>query len=250
MAASISSFILRLRRVRSTTSVTRSIRSWSTVSGAELRRSGDAMECAFPLCIDVGIVGRSARAPAARNVLGPRQPGRSPLVLRRGQALRRGVRLHVRSEVSARCAHHQDLQHLRSAHAVERRARRAELHHAGAAREPLTLYGGGEQARSFSYVSNLVRGIVASTIRTPPADASSISAIPRSTRSASSPASSPRWSGFRSRPTRGRCRPTTQPPLPTSPWRANSSAGVRRRFARRVAPDDRRLSQRSVRRAG
>ena len=58
--------------------------------------------------------------------------------------------------------HGAHLQHLRSATAAERRPRDLKPDDAGAlAGEDLTVYGDGSQTRSFCYVSDLIRGIVA-----------------------------------------------------------------------------------------
>ena len=48
------------------------------------------------------------------------------------------------------------LQHLRAAHAPERRPRGIELHRAGARGEDITIYGDGSQTRSFCYVDDLI----------------------------------------------------------------------------------------------
>ena len=47
-----------------------------------------------------------------------------------------------------------DLQHLRAADATQRRPCGEQLHHAGFAGEPLTVYGDGSQTRSFCYVDD------------------------------------------------------------------------------------------------
>ena len=46
-----------------------------------------------------------------------------------------------------------------AAHAAARRARRLQLHRAGASWEPITIYGDGTQTRSFCYVDDEVEGI-------------------------------------------------------------------------------------------
>ena len=51
---------------------------------------------ALPARVDVGDLRRPAGAPAARELLGPRQPGRAPRGLRRGQAVRRGATMAYR----------------------------------------------------------------------------------------------------------------------------------------------------------
>ncbi len=70
--------------------------------------------------------------PQTESYWGPRQPDRDPLLLRRGQALRRDP--VFRLPPPAQLAHQggADLQHLRPAHAPERRARGVELHRPGA----------------------------------------------------------------------------------------------------------------------
>ena len=100
--------------------------------------------------LDVRGVRRSDRAPAARELLGQRQPDRPARLLRRGEALRRGAGRVVRAPVRGRGAHRPHLQHLRPAHARERRARGLELRRAGAARasrSPSTARG-SRRARS------------------------------------------------------------------------------------------------------
>ncbi len=84
-----------------------------------------------------GVDQRGLRRPAGPSadgkLLGPRQPDRHPLVLRRGQALRRNPVLRLPSTARARDQGGADLQHLRSADAPQRWACRVELHRAGAA---------------------------------------------------------------------------------------------------------------------
>ena len=70
---------------------------------------------------------------AARGLLGPRQSDRPALLLRRGQALRRDAVLRLSPPASAADQGGADLQHLRAAHAPERRPRRLQLHRPGAA---------------------------------------------------------------------------------------------------------------------
>jgi UDP-glucuronate decarboxylase len=91
-------------------------------------------------------------------LLGQRQSDRPARLLRRGQALRRDAVLRL--PPPARRAHQggAHLQHLRPAHAPERRARGVELHRQALRGEPITIYGDGEQTRSFCYVDDLVEG--------------------------------------------------------------------------------------------
>ena len=78
---------------------------------------------------------RRPRGPSAgRGLLGPRQPDRHPQLLRRGQALRRDAVLRLPPPAQAAHQGRAHLQHLRPAHAPERRPRGVQLHRAGAAR--------------------------------------------------------------------------------------------------------------------
>ena len=72
--------------------------------------------------------------PQHGGLLGQRQSDRHPQLLRRRQALRRNPVLRLPAAASAVDQGGADLQHLRPAHASERRARRQQLHRAGAAR--------------------------------------------------------------------------------------------------------------------
>ena len=76
---------------------------------------------------------RPGGASAARGLLGQRQPDRPALLLRRGQALRRDAVLRLPPPAQAADQGGADLQHLRPAHAPERRPGGVELHRAGAA---------------------------------------------------------------------------------------------------------------------
>ena len=80
------------------------------------------------------VYGDPARAPAARGLLGPRQPDRAALVLRRGQALRRDPVLRLPPPAPAADQGGAHLQHLRAAHAPERRPGGVQLHRPGADR--------------------------------------------------------------------------------------------------------------------
>ena len=75
---------------------------------------------------------RPARPPAARELLGERQPGRPARLLRRGEALRRGDDGRLPRLPRHRHADRPDLQHVRPADAPERRADRPVPHRAGA----------------------------------------------------------------------------------------------------------------------
>ena len=77
---------------------------------------------------------RPGAPPAARGLLGQRQPHRHARLLRRGQALRRGDRHGLPSGARRQYADRSHLQHLRPAHAPRRRPRAAEFHGAGPAR--------------------------------------------------------------------------------------------------------------------
>ena len=56
-------------------------------------------------------------------------------------------------------AHRPHLQHLRPAHAAQRRPRRAHLRAPGLADKPITIFGDGTQTRSFCYVTDLIDGL-------------------------------------------------------------------------------------------
>jgi len=102
--------------------------------------------------------------------------------------------------------------------------------------EPLTIYGGGEQTRSFCYVDDLIEGFVRLMQTRTPSPARSISAIPASSRwpswpawCSSSPAPGPRSATCR-------CRRTTRcAASPTSHSPARPSTGAAH-AARRGAP--------------
>ncbi len=83
--------------------------------------------------LNIGSVRRSRRAPAAGRVLGPRQSDRHPLLLRRRQTLRRDAVLRLSPPAQTRHQGRAHLQHLRPAHAPERRPRGLQLHRASAA---------------------------------------------------------------------------------------------------------------------
>ena len=82
--------------------------------------------------LDLGGLRRPEPAPADRGLLGQRQPDRSALLLRRGQALRRDAVLRLPPPAQAPDQGGADLQHLRAAHAPQRRPGGVELHRAGA----------------------------------------------------------------------------------------------------------------------
>ncbi len=78
------------------------------------------------------VYGDPARASADRGLLGPRQPDRAAVVLRRGQALRGDPVLRLPPPARPGDQGGAYLQHLRAAHASRRRPGGVELHHAGA----------------------------------------------------------------------------------------------------------------------
>ena len=99
---------------------------------AQHARPGQGEEGDVSPRLDLRMLRRSARPSAEGRLLGQRQPDRAARRLRRGEAFRRGDD----DGLSPLSRHrHQDrphLQHLRSAHATARRARRAGLHRPGA----------------------------------------------------------------------------------------------------------------------
>ena len=96
---------------------------------------GEVQARPLPARVDERGVRRPAGAPAAGDVLGPRQPDRPARRLRRGEALRRGADDGVPPPAGRRHGDRPDLQHLRPADATERRSRDPELPPPGARRE-------------------------------------------------------------------------------------------------------------------
>ena len=101
------------------------------------------------------------RSTPAGDLLGPRQPDRPPLLLRRGEALRRDPVLRLSPPEQGR--------HPRSCASSTPTARACTPTTAGwsptsssrrCAGEDLTIYGDGSQTRSFCYVDDLVEGMV------------------------------------------------------------------------------------------
>ena len=87
---------------------------------------------ALPALLDQRGLRRPAGAPAARELLGQRQPDRPARGLRRGEALRRGADDGLPHPAGRGHGDRPDLQHLRAAHALARRARDPDLHAPGA----------------------------------------------------------------------------------------------------------------------
>ena len=124
--------------------------------------AGEVQAGALPARLDLRGLRRPRGPPAARGLLGPRQPDRPARRLRRGQALRRGAddglpppagRRHLRSSGSSTptargCAPH-------DGRAIPTFLRQALQD------KPLTVFGDGSQTRSFCYVDDLIRGLVA-----------------------------------------------------------------------------------------
>ena len=97
-----------------------------------------------PAGLDQRGLRRPDRPSADRGLLGQRQPDRPARLLRRRQALRRDAVLRLPPPAQAADQGRAHLQHLRPAHAPERRARGVELHRAGAAAASrITIYGDG-----------------------------------------------------------------------------------------------------------
>ena len=113
-----------------------------------------------PAGLDQRGVRRPGGAPAAGVVSRRGEPDRPAGVLRRREAGGRdvvhGLSPHEQGQHSRRA----DLQHVRAADAPVRWARGFELHPAGAAARAITIYGDGQQTRSFCYRDDLVEGII------------------------------------------------------------------------------------------
>ena len=125
----------------------------------EHARPGARGQGAHPDRLDLRGVRRSDRAPAARELLGERQPDRPARLLRRGQALRRGaggvVRPPVRASRCASCASSTP-----TARACTRTtaawSRTSSCRRCATSR--ITVYGEGQQTRSFCYATDLIEG--------------------------------------------------------------------------------------------
>ncbi len=158
------------RSTRSTTSRARPRRSTTSTIRCRRRRpastarstcsgSPSASERDLPGVDERGLR-RPGGASAARGLLGQRQSDRPALLLRRRQALRRNAVLRLSPPAPAGDQGRADLQHLRPAHASERRPRRVELHRAGAAQRAASRSTAtGAQTRSFCYVDDLIDGV-------------------------------------------------------------------------------------------
>ena len=88
----------------------------------------------LPARLDLRGLRRPARAPAAGDLLGQRQPDRPARRVRRGQALRRGADDGLPAPAGRGHRDRAHLQHLRAAHAAERRPRHPDLPGPGARR--------------------------------------------------------------------------------------------------------------------
>ena len=103
------------------------------VRHAPRARPGEAAPRPLPDRVDVRGLRRPAGAPAARVLLGPREPDRAARRVRRGQALRRGADDGLPPPAGRGHGDRAHLQHLRPAHAPARRPRDPDLHAPGAA---------------------------------------------------------------------------------------------------------------------
>ena len=89
----------------------------------------------LPARLDERGLRRPAGAPAAGELLGQRQPDRPARRLRRGEALRRGADDGLPPPAGRRHRDRPHLQHVRAAHARQRRPRVADVHAPGARRQ-------------------------------------------------------------------------------------------------------------------
>ena len=124
--------------------------------------------------------------PAARDLLGERQPDRPARRLRRGEALRRGADdgLPPASRASTRASSASSTPTAPRMRPHDGRAIPTFVRQALAG-EPLTVFGDGSQTRSFCYVDDLVRGLSCS--RRAASTCRSTSATRRSSRCSSWP---------------------------------------------------------------
>ena len=102
------------------------------VRHAQRARSREGEARALPARLDERGLRRPAGAPAAGDLLGPRQPDRPARRLRRGEALRRGADDGLPPPAGRRHGDRAHLQHLRAAHAPARRPRDPDVHPPGA----------------------------------------------------------------------------------------------------------------------
>ena len=130
------------------------------VRDAQRARPREVQARPVPARLDERGLRRPAGAPAARDLLGQREPDRPARRLRRGEALRRGAddglpppagrrtrRSSGSSTPTARaCAPH-------DGRAIPTFVRQALEN------KPLTVFGDGSQTRSFCYVDDLIRGL-------------------------------------------------------------------------------------------
>ena len=100
----------------------------------EHAQAGEARRRAVRALVHLRGVRRPARAPAARELLGKREPHRPARRLRRGEAVRRGDHDGVPALREGRRPDRPHLQHLRAAHAARRRPGGADVRRPGAAR--------------------------------------------------------------------------------------------------------------------
>ena len=105
------------------------------VRHAQRPRAREVEACALRPGLDERGLRRSADPPTARDLLGQRQPGRAAGRLRRSEAVLRGDDDGLSPPAGRRHGDRADLQHLRPAHAVERRPGDPDLHAPGVRRQ-------------------------------------------------------------------------------------------------------------------
>ena len=94
--------------------------------------AGETPEVQDPAGVHQRGLRRPVGAPPAGGILGQRQSDRHPVLLRRGQEVRRDAVLRLSPPARGGDQSRAHLQYLRTAHASRRRSRRVELHCAGA----------------------------------------------------------------------------------------------------------------------
>ena len=167
--------------------------------------------------------------------MGQREPARGARGVRRGEALRRGHRDDVSPRARRSTSRSSDCSTPTAPASPPVTGGSCRTSSSQAlARRPLTVYGDGTQTRSFCYVADMVRGLIALLDSDVPRR-DEPRATPTSARCSSWRRSCSRSRARRRRSSSSRSPPTTRRgAAPTSGSRAGCSAGRRRRISVRV----------------